>query len=55
MLEEFIRNAKTDRYNLMCFIDAHEKKNSSEHYYGIIDGELSNTITFNKRRISFTH
>ena len=26
VFEAFIRNARTDRYNLMCSIDAHEKK-----------------------------
>ena len=26
---EFIRNARTDRYNIMCSIDAHEKENPS--------------------------
>ena len=31
--EEFIRNTRTDRYNLMCPIDAHEK-NPSVHNYG---------------------
>ena len=25
MFEGFIRNARTDRYNIMCSIDAHEK------------------------------
>ena len=25
-LEVFIRNARTDRYNTMCYIDAHEKE-----------------------------
>ena len=30
MFEEFIRNERTDRYNLMCSIDSHEK-NPSEH------------------------
>ena len=25
LFEEFIRNARNDRYNIMCFIDAHEK------------------------------
>ena len=25
VVEVFIRNARTDRYNIMCFIDAHEK------------------------------
>ena len=24
VFEEFIRNARTDRYNLMCYIDEHE-------------------------------
>ena len=28
VFEEFIRNARTDRYNLMCYVDAHEKKES---------------------------
>ena len=31
VFEEFIRNARTDRYNIMCSIDAHEKNNPSEH------------------------
>ena len=26
--EGFIRNARTDRYNIMCSIDAHEKEHS---------------------------
>ena len=26
VLEVFIRNARTDRYNIMCSIDAHEKE-----------------------------
>ena len=30
VFEEFIRNARTDRYNIMCSVDAHEK-NPSEH------------------------
>ena len=25
----FIRNERTDRYNIMCYIDAHEKKHQS--------------------------
>ena len=25
VFEKFIRNARTDRYNLMCYIDAQEK------------------------------
>ena len=27
---EFIRNSRTERYNIMCYIDAH-KKNPLEH------------------------
>ena len=38
MFEEFIRNARTDRYNLMCYIDAHEKNNSSVNDYGSSGG-----------------
>ena len=34
VFEAFIRNARTDRYNLMCSIDAHEK-NAPEKYDGI--------------------
>ena len=33
MFEEFIINSRTDRYDLMCYIDAHEK-NPPEHDYG---------------------
>ena len=29
VFEGFIRNARTDRYNIMCSIDAHEKKHPS--------------------------
>ena len=29
VFEGFIRNARTDRYNIMCSIDAHEKENQS--------------------------
>ena len=29
VFEEYIRNSRTDRYNLMCFIDAHEKHQPS--------------------------
>ena len=25
MFEEFIRNERTDRYNIMCYIDANKK------------------------------
>ena len=38
MFEEFIINTRTDRYNPMCFIDAHEKNNPSEHYDGSSSG-----------------
>ena len=31
MFEGFIRNSRTDRYNILCAIDAHEKINPSEH------------------------
>ena len=29
MFEKFIINARTERYNIMCSIDAHEKQQSS--------------------------
>ena len=38
MFEEFIRNARTGRYNIMCYIDAHERNNPSEHDYGSSGG-----------------
>ena len=31
VFEGFIRNTRTDRYNTMCDIDAHETMNQSEH------------------------
>ena len=31
VFEGFIRNARTDRYNIMCYIDVHEKKNPLEY------------------------
>ena len=31
MFEGFIRSSRTDRYNIMCAIDAHEKNNPSEY------------------------
>ena len=34
VFEGFIRNARTDRYNIMFAIDAREKINPSEHYDG---------------------
>ena len=47
MFEAFIINARTDRYNLMCSIDAHEN-NPSEHDDGSSSGGYPiplNTIT----------
>ena len=38
MFEEFIRNEITDRYNIMCSIDAHEKDNTSEFDDGSSSG-----------------
>ena len=38
LFEEFIRNIRTDRYNIMCSIDVHGKNNPSEHDYGINGG-----------------
>ena len=55
MFEEFIINARTDRYNLMCFIDAHEKDHTSSFDDGSSGGGNFFTIKFNNRIISFTH
>ena len=44
----YIRNARTDRYNLMCYIDAHEKQHTS-----YVDDSISigdNTIPSNSTR-----
>ena len=30
VFEEFITNVRTDRYNIMCYIEANEKENPSE-------------------------
>ena len=38
MFEKFIRIAITDRYNIMCSIDAHEKKNPQQHDDGSSGG-----------------
>ena len=38
MFERFIRNARTDRYNNLCSIDAHEKEYQSSCDDGIIGG-----------------
>ena len=35
VFDEFIRNERTDRYNLMCSISAHEKQKPPSFYYGI--------------------
>ena len=37
VFETFIRNARNDRYNIMCSIDVHEK----EHPYYFDDGSSS--------------
>ena len=37
VFEELIRNEKTDRYNIMCSIYAHEKENPLEFYDGSSD------------------
>ena len=34
MFENFVRNARTDRSNLLCSIDAYDKKSPSDHDYG---------------------
>ena len=34
VIEEFIRNERTERYNIMCSIDAHKKQQPSYIYYG---------------------
>ena len=36
--EGFIRNARTDRYNIMCSIDSHEKYHKSYFYDGSSGG-----------------
>ena len=38
VFEEFIRYARTDRCNIMCSIDAHDKNNPSEHDDGSSGG-----------------
>ena len=38
VLGEFIRNARTERYNIILFIDAHEKCHSYYFYDGISGG-----------------
>ena len=48
MFEKFIRYERTDRYDIMCAIDAHEKENSQTFYYGRSGGGnalLSNSTT----------
>ena len=34
--EKYIKNARTDRYNLVCFIDSHEK----QHPAYVDDGNI---------------
>ena len=43
MFEDFITNARTDRYNLMCSLVAHDKIKSDYEDYGIIIGDRSIT------------
>ena len=38
MFEEFIKNVRTDRYNIMCSIDVHEKHHPSPIDNGSSDG-----------------
>ena len=38
MFVGFIRNSRTDRYYIMCSIDAHEKVNKSSSYDGRSSG-----------------
>ena len=38
LFEGFIKNARTDIYNIICSIDAHEKINPSGHYDGSSGG-----------------
>ena len=51
VFEEFIRNARTDRYNIMCSIDAYEKK-SIRTLWWKQRWWLSTTIKFNNISIS---
>ena len=38
VFEAFIRNARTDRYNIMCSIDAYEKEHQSSCHDGSSGG-----------------
>ena len=38
VFDEFVRNTRTDRYNIMCSINAHEKEHSSSWDYGSSSG-----------------
>ena len=40
VFEGFIRNAITDRYNIICNIDSHEKENQSSCDYGSSGGSF---------------
>ena len=42
-LKIYIRNSKTDIYNIMCSIDAHEKQYPSCIYDGSIGGDKAIT------------
>ena len=45
MFGEFIRNARTDRYNLMCSIDANEKEHPS--YFDDVSRSGGNALPSN--------
>ena len=38
VLEIYIRNSITNRYNILCYIDAHDKQQPSSVGFGIIGG-----------------
>ena len=48
MFEGFIINERTDIFNSLCSIDAHEKYHPSSCDDGSSGGGLSTTIKFNK-------
>ena len=43
--EEFTGNAISERYNLICSIDVHEKNDTSVHYYGSSGSGYTITLT----------
>ena len=44
-MKKYIKNTRSERYNIICSIDAHEKQIPSSIYDGISGG--SNTIQLN--------